>query len=177
MECESFKLMLRYKLLSARGTGRRKEHLFVIKRAEDQEGKHRRGQAPSPPPPPPPPPPRVKTLRRNRREKRGKAREKAKPGDAMGEWDSIHALAVSDFALIIKKKKERDGGDRWEECLQQEPQRRQKRTPPLDIVLAHCSLTIARQLARHIISPKTENESNMSNLFTSRLRALKYKLS
>lgn len=25
----------------------------------------------------------------------------------MGEWDSIHALAVSDFALIIKKKKER----------------------------------------------------------------------
>lgn len=51
MECESFKLMLRYKLLSARGTGRRKEHLFVIKRAEDQEGKHRRGQAPSPPTP------------------------------------------------------------------------------------------------------------------------------
>lgn len=49
MECESFKLMLRYKLLSARGMGRRKEHLFVIKRAEDQEGKHRRGQAPSPP--------------------------------------------------------------------------------------------------------------------------------
>lgn len=30
----------------------------------------------------------------------------------MGEWDSIHALAVSDFTLIIKKKKERDGGDR-----------------------------------------------------------------
>lgn len=36
------------KLLSARGTGEEKEHLFMIKRAEDQEEKHRRGHACSP---------------------------------------------------------------------------------------------------------------------------------
>lgn len=59
-ERKEFKLMLRSKLLSAPRHRRRKEHLFMIKRAEDQEGKHRRGQASSPR--------GVKALRRNRRQ-------------------------------------------------------------------------------------------------------------
>lgn len=117
---EEFKLMLRYKLLSARGTGEEKNISSWLKGLRTRKGNigedklwALKGKG---------------SLEKQKAE--GKAARKQSRG-MQGERDSILALAVSCFSLFKKKTGRRD---RWEGCLQQD---KTEIHTPLDNVLAY----------------------------------------
>lgn len=110
-----FKLMLRYKLLSARGAGEEKNISSWLKGLRTRKGNIGEDK--------------LRALEGKGSLEKQKARGKAarKPSwEMQGERDSVLALAVSCFSLSLLKTGRRD---RWEACLQQDPQWRQGNTP------------------------------------------------